>query len=91
MRGVDFRADVSYVEFLSRVDKVEEAGVWEGAYHPWLNLLISKAHIVDFDRRVFKRLLSGGVGGPMLVYPLLKTKSALKALLFSLSFSSCFP
>lgn len=78
VRGLEFAADVSYEGFLSRVKRAEEAakagGIWEGAPHPWLNLFVAKADIADFDRRVFKRILRRGVGGPMLVYPLVKSK-----------------
>ncbi|RWW52502.1 hypothetical protein BHE74_00041068 [Ensete ventricosum] len=73
LRGLEFAADVSYVEFLSRVGRVEEearaSGTW-ATPHPWLNLLVSSSDIADFDRTVFKRVLSRGIGGPMLVYPL---------------------
>ncbi|CAA6664669.1 unnamed protein product [Spirodela intermedia] len=78
VRRLEFRTDVSYVGFLSRVKRAEEEargrGIWDGAAHPWLNLLVSKGDIADFDRQVFKRILRGGVGGPMLVYPLLKSR-----------------
>ncbi|WOL13728.1 cytokinin dehydrogenase 11 [Canna indica] len=77
VRGLEFAADVSYVEFLLRVGRVEEeareAGTW-ATPHPWLNLLISSSDIADFDRAVFKRILRRGVGGPMLVYPLRRSK-----------------
>uniref|UniRef100_A0A1D1ZM00 cytokinin dehydrogenase n=1 Tax=Anthurium amnicola TaxID=1678845 RepID=A0A1D1ZM00_9ARAE len=78
VRGLEFRADLSYVGFLSRVKRAEAAakagGIWDGAPHPWLNLLVSKADIADFDLQVFKGILRHGIGGPMLVYPLLKSK-----------------
>ncbi|CAL9060497.1 cytokinin dehydrogenase 11-like [Musa acuminata AAA Group] len=77
LRGLEFAADVSYVEFLSRVGRVEEearaSGTW-ATPHPWLNLLVSSSDIADFDRTVFKRVLSRGIGGPMLVYPLRRSK-----------------
>lgn len=72
-----FQADVKYSEFLLRVKKKEEeakaSGIWE-APHPWLNLFVSKENIADFDRVVFKDILKDGIGGPMLVYPLIRTK-----------------
>lgn len=72
-----FQVDLSYIEFLSRVKRAEEEaianGVWD-APHPWLNLFVSKSHIANFDRAVFKTLLKNGVGGPMLVYPLLRSR-----------------
>lgn len=75
--GLKFHVDVSYMEFILRVKRVEEHaranGIWDGP-HPWLNLFISKTHIADFDRTVFKKILKDGIGGPMLVYPLLRSK-----------------
>ncbi|XP_047154902.1 cytokinin dehydrogenase 7 [Vigna umbellata] len=75
--GLKFQTDVSYTEFLLRVKRVEEhakaSGTWD-APHPWLNLFVSKSDIVDFNREVFKKILKDGVDGPILVYPLLRTK-----------------
>ncbi|GAB2285880.1 hypothetical protein Dimus_020315 [Dionaea muscipula] len=75
---IKFEVDVSYREFLLRVKKVEEQakanGMWDGAPHPWLNLFVSKKDIADFDRHVFKNILKNGIGGPMLIYPLLRSK-----------------
>lgn len=65
------------MEFLLRLKNDEQramaAGVWD-APHPWLNLFVSRRDIADFDRAVVKRILQGGIGGPMLVYPLLRSK-----------------
>ncbi|KAL1552306.1 Cytokinin dehydrogenase 7 [Salvia divinorum] len=76
-KGLRFAADVGYVEFLLRVKQVEEEakakGIW-AAPHPWLNLFVSKRDICDFDRVVFKDILKHGIGGPMLVYPLRRSK-----------------
>ncbi|MQM18785.1 hypothetical protein Taro_051779 [Colocasia esculenta] len=78
VRGLEFAADVSYRGFLLRVKRAEAAakasGIWDSAPHPWLNLFVAKADVADFDGRVFKHILHRGVGGPMLVYPLLKSK-----------------
>ncbi|WCJ29336.1 Cytokinin dehydrogenase 7 [Euphorbia peplus] len=77
MEDLKFQVDVSYVEFLLRVKHVEEHaranGIWD-APHPWLNIFVSKRDIAEFDRMVFKGMLKEGVGGPMLVYPLLRSK-----------------
>lgn len=77
VEGLRFELDVEYMKFLLRVKRVEEEakakGIW-GAPHPWLNLFVSKTDIVDFDRLVFKNILKHGVGGPMLLYPLLRSK-----------------
>ncbi|XP_042035431.1 cytokinin dehydrogenase 7-like [Salvia splendens] len=75
--GMRFEAELGYMEFLLRVKRVEEEakakGIW-GAPHPWLNLFVSKNDIGEFDHVVFKNILKHGVGGPMLLYPLLRSK-----------------
>ncbi|XP_020236580.1 cytokinin dehydrogenase 7 [Cajanus cajan] len=77
IEGLKFEVDVTYMEFLLRVKRVEEQakanGTWD-APHPWLNLFVSNSHILDFDREVFKKILKDGVDGPILVYPLLRNK-----------------
>jgi cytokinin dehydrogenase len=77
VRGLEFAADVGYVDFLSRVNRVEEEarrnGSWD-APHPWLNLFVSARDVADFDRAVIKGMLADGIDGPMLVYPMLKSK-----------------
>ncbi|XP_073020627.1 cytokinin dehydrogenase 7-like isoform X1 [Primulina eburnea] len=76
-RGSRVEAEVSYVEFLLRVKRAEEEakanGIWDGP-HAWLNLFVSKANIAHFDAVVFKNILKHGIGGPMLLYPLLRSK-----------------
>jgi len=78
------------VEFLSRVNRVEEEarrnGSWD-APHPWLNLFVSARDIADFDRSVIKGMLADGIDGPMLIYPMLKSKS-VPCPLFSFPFPS---
>lgn len=77
VKGLRFEVDLSYMEFLLRVKKAEQqataSGIWE-APHPWLNLFVSKRDIVDFNRTVFNKSLKGGIGGSMLVYPLLRSR-----------------
>ena len=72
-----FEVDVSYVEFLLRVKRVEQHakanGIWDTP-HPWLNIFVSKSDVFDFDQTVFRKMLKDGVGGPMLIYPLLRSK-----------------
>ncbi|VFQ60772.1 unnamed protein product [Cuscuta campestris] len=72
-----WETDVKYVDFLSRVKRAEKLargnGIWD-APHPWLNLFVSQSDMACFDQLVFKNLLKHGVGGPMLVYPLLRSK-----------------
>lgn len=75
--GLRFTIDVSYLDFLLRVKKAEEEakanGIWDTP-HPWLNLFVSKRDILKFDKFVFKEILKNGIGGPMLVYPMLRDK-----------------
>ncbi|KAI3754859.1 hypothetical protein L1987_54651 [Smallanthus sonchifolius] len=77
MKDTLFQVDLSYVDFLLRVKEAEKQakanGIWD-APHPWLNLFVSKASIADFDHFVFKKILKDGIGGPMLVYPILRSK-----------------
>ncbi|KAG9133468.1 hypothetical protein Leryth_013274 [Lithospermum erythrorhizon] len=75
--GLRFEVDLSYMDFLMRVNRAEhqarKSGIWD-APHPWLNMFISKSNIAEFDRLVFKKILKHGVGGPILVYPLIRNK-----------------
>ncbi|KAI4316472.1 hypothetical protein L6164_024450 [Bauhinia variegata] len=77
IEALRFEVDVEYMDFLLRVKCAEDEGkangIWD-APHPWLNLLVSKSNILEFDRVVFKKILNNGVGGPILVYPLLRSK-----------------
>ncbi|KAK4798201.1 hypothetical protein SAY86_030527 [Trapa natans] len=77
VEGLEFHTDVGYSEFLMRVSHAEQqaraSGTWDGP-HPWLNLFVSKKSIGDFDRTVFNGILRKGIGGPMLVYPLLRSR-----------------
>jgi hypothetical protein len=77
VRGLEFAADVGYVEFLSRVNRVEEEARRNGSWaapHPWLNLFVSARDIQAFDAAVIKGMLTDGIDGPLLVYPMLKSK-----------------
>lgn len=77
MEDTQFQVDLTYVDFLLRVKEAEKQakanGIWDTP-HPWLNLFVSKTSIMDFDRFVFKKILKDGIGGPMLVYPILRSK-----------------
>lgn len=72
-----FETNSTYMDFLLRVDNVEEAakgsGIW-ATPHPWLNIFISKKDINAFNRIVLKSILKNGVNGPILTYPLLSSK-----------------
>ncbi|KAJ7958404.1 Cytokinin dehydrogenase [Quillaja saponaria] len=76
VKKLKFQVDLSYTEFLLRVKQVEKQAqancVWD-APHPWLNLFVSQSNIADFDCFVFKKILKDGVGGPILIYPLLRS------------------
>ncbi|ERN11229.1 cytokinin dehydrogenase 7 [Amborella trichopoda] len=76
-RGLKFSCDLTYYDFLQRVKSNEEAakanGTWD-APHPWLNLFISSKNIQEFDSKVFNKILKNGIGGSILVYPLIKSK-----------------
>ena len=77
MDDTQFQVDLTYVDFLLRVKEAEKHakanGIWD-APHPWLNLFVSKSSIADFNRCVFNKILKDGIGGPMLVYPILRNK-----------------
>ncbi|KAH9299605.1 hypothetical protein KI387_031287, partial [Taxus chinensis] len=65
--GSVFTTDLSYVEFLDRVHtselKLRSKGLWD-VPHPWLNLMVPKTKIHEFDARVFKDILRNTSSGP---------------------------
>lgn len=79
VEGLHFHVDVSYRDFLNRVHmgepKLRSLGLWD-APHPWICLFVPRSQIVAFDALIFKqsKLVRKGVGGPMLVYPMLRSK-----------------
>ncbi|KAL7097830.1 hypothetical protein ACP275_10G167600 [Erythranthe tilingii] len=72
-----FLSEVSYIDFLDRVHvseiKLREKGLWD-IPHPWLNLLVPKRSIHDFAREVFGKILKDTSNGPVLIYPVNKSK-----------------
>ncbi|GFZ02638.1 cytokinin oxidase/dehydrogenase 6 [Actinidia rufa] len=72
-----FMSEVSYIEFLDRVHgsevKLRSKGLWE-VPHPWLNLLIPRSKIHNFAQEVFGNILTDTSNGPILVYPVNKSK-----------------
>ncbi|KAI9392115.1 hypothetical protein POPTR_006G047900v4 [Populus trichocarpa] len=72
-----FLSEVSYVEFLDRVHlseiKLRAKGLWD-IPHPWLNLLIPKNKIFEFAQEVFGNILTDSSNGPILIYPVNKSK-----------------
>lgn len=77
MRSTLFLSEVSYVEFLDRVHvsemELQEKGLWD-VPHPWLNLLIPKSRILEFAQEVFGKILTDTSNGPLLIYPVNKSK-----------------
>ncbi|KAG6791055.1 hypothetical protein NC652_000356 [Populus alba x Populus x berolinensis] len=77
MASTLFLTEVSYLEFLDRVHvsevKLRSKGLWE-VPHPWLNLLIPKSKINDFADEVFGSILTDTSNGPILIYPVNKSK-----------------
>ncbi|KAH7557263.1 hypothetical protein JRO89_XS11G0091200 [Xanthoceras sorbifolium] len=72
-----FLSQVSYIDFLNRVHlseiKLRGKGLWE-IPHPWLNLLIPKTKISNFAQEVFSNILRDNSNGPILIYPVNKSK-----------------
>eukprot|EP00250_Pteridium_aquilinum_P007329 c17074_g1_i3 orf=316-1908(-) len=79
LEGLHFHIDMTYRDFLNRVHtgepKLRNLGLWD-APHPWMCLFVPRSHILAFDAVIFKqsKLVRKGVGGPMLVYPMLRSK-----------------
>lgn len=82
-RDLLFKADTTYFKFLDRVHDTEMALTtsWELPHacqwtlpHPLLNLFVPASAIEQFDKLVFKRLASSEFNGPILVYPMNKSK-----------------
>ncbi|XP_071721082.1 cytokinin dehydrogenase 6-like [Rutidosis leptorrhynchoides] len=72
-----FMNEVTYVEFVDRVHaaeiKLQAKGLWN-VPHPWLNLLVPRSKIDKFADEVFGNILEDTSNGPVLVYPLNKSK-----------------
>lgn len=70
----------SYVDFLERVYSAElfldSIGLWQGGdvAHPWQNLLMPKKDIHTFASQAFYNLITDSSLGPIIVYPLNKSK-----------------
>ncbi|XP_057456910.1 cytokinin dehydrogenase 6-like [Lotus japonicus] len=72
-----FLTEVTYVDFLDRVHvsevKLRSKGLWD-VPHPWLNLFIPKSKIHSFAQVVFGNILKETSNGPVLIYPVNKSK-----------------
>ncbi|XP_015953006.1 cytokinin dehydrogenase 6 [Arachis duranensis] len=72
-----FLTEVTYVEFLDRVHvselKLRTKGLWD-VPHPWLNLFVPRSNIHKFAEVVFGNILTETSNGPVLIYPVNKSK-----------------
>lgn len=76
-RSLMFSTDVTYFSFLDRIHAVEvhlkSQGLWD-IPHPWLNIFVPASSVERFDALVFKELVSKDFSGPMLIYPMNRSK-----------------
>lgn len=72
-----FVSEVTYTDFLDRVHvsemKLRSKDLWD-IPHPWLNLLIPKSKIHTFAQGVFGNILTETSNGPILIYPVNRSK-----------------
>lgn len=72
-----YSTDLSYVEFLDRVHtgelKLRAKGLWD-IPHPWLNLFVPRSKVAEFNAGVFKQILASKGGGPVIIYPMNRSK-----------------
>ncbi|CAN1316540.1 Cytokinin dehydrogenase 6 [Linum perenne] len=72
-----FISQVPYIDFLDRVHisevKLRSKGLWD-VPHPWLNLLIPRSKIHEFSDQVFGNILTDTSNGPVLIYPVNRSK-----------------
>ncbi|KAG0581883.1 hypothetical protein M758_3G016900 [Ceratodon purpureus] len=77
-RELLFKTDTSYFKFLDRLHETEvqlsSRGLWDQIPHPWLNLFVPASSIERFDMLVLKKIMTQDFSGPLLVYPLNKSK-----------------
>lgn len=77
-RELLFQTDATYFKFLDRLHEVEvelgSLGLWDQIPHPWLNIFVPASSIERFDMLVLKKLMTPNFNGPILVYPLNKSK-----------------
>lgn len=53
--------------------KLREKGLWE-VPHPWLNLIVPRSSIHEFAREVFNNIVKDTSNGPILIYPVNKSR-----------------
>jgi len=70
INGLQFSADHSYFDFLYRFRATGRQSSVSSTPHAWLNLFVPKSKIVEFDSKIFKKILAKGVNGSILVYPM---------------------
>lgn len=77
IRSTLFMSEVAYIDFLDRVHvseiKLRSKDLWD-VPHPWLNLLIPKSKIHTFAEEVFGSILTATSNGPILIYPVNRSK-----------------
>ncbi|XP_057770377.1 cytokinin dehydrogenase 6-like isoform X2 [Salvia miltiorrhiza] len=77
IRSTLFVSEVPYVDFLDRVHvsemKLRENQLWD-VPHPWLNLLVPRSSIHGFAHQVFNNIVKDTSNGPVLIYPLNKSR-----------------
>jgi cytokinin dehydrogenase len=84
-RELLFKTDTTYFKFLDRVHETEmvlkATNSWEIPpvcqwipLHPMLSLFVPASAIEQFDKLVFKHLASSDFNGPVVVYPMNKSK-----------------
>ncbi len=77
-RGLLFTTDTSYFQFLDRLQEAQaqliSLGLWDQIPHPWLILFVPASSIERLDELVLKKIMTPDFSGPVLVYPLNKSK-----------------
>ncbi|KMZ62588.1 UDP-N-acetylmuramate dehydrogenase, Cytokinin dehydrogenase [Zostera marina] len=70
-------SDVTYFDFLNRVGREEldlrKQGLWD-VPHPWLNLLVPKSQIYNFNHLILQMVAKSPVTGALLIYPVYTNK-----------------
>ncbi|XP_073318095.1 cytokinin dehydrogenase 2-like [Primulina huaijiensis] len=72
--SLNFSADVSYFDFLTRVPRLEVQNTPQSPTHPWLNLFVPKSRILDLNAGVLVNLIPKINTELILLYPFNKDK-----------------
>lgn len=90
--GLRYEKDVSYVEFLNRVQdgemKLRSQGLWD-VPHPWLNLFVPRSRISDLKIHVLDNIILKNkiTTGTALFYPLNKSKYGMSTCFRGITYS----